>query len=279
VQGDDLRVVDGSAAGAWIRPRLSGEFGAVTHQVPQGFDAYARIFHRASDQEGRPARWSDVAAAMGTTAHREMQWYALIGSPDPCTYDDSRWPGNGPMTGELDEPQLDALCEILAAHTGEPENCLFGLCTIELWEESFTRDELKKNPLLRLPLGRDHIVLAGPLSAIDQLDNDGKANPGPSRGSFTAVSHSDLQGEEAPQLEPNSLGPLGGHDAPSLIWPADRSWLVASEVDFDSTLVGGDRDLIQAILAAPELEAWEVEPDDSLVCDADKVNAMSKEPG
>jgi hypothetical protein len=50
----------------------------------------------------------------------------------------------------------------------------------------------------------------------------------------------------------------------NLFWPADRSWCVATEVDFDSTLVGGDTALIAAILAAPELEVWEVEPSDDL---------------
>ena len=30
VLGEDLEVTDGAAAGAWIRPRLGGEFGAVT---------------------------------------------------------------------------------------------------------------------------------------------------------------------------------------------------------------------------------------------------------
>lgn len=63
--------------------------------------------------------------------------------------------------------------------------------------------------------------------------------------------------------------------SPSLFWPSDRSWLVASEVDFDSTLVGGSADLIEAIVGSPDLEAWRVEPDDSLTCDADKINVAS----
>jgi hypothetical protein len=63
-----------------------------------------------------------------------------------------------------------------------------------------------------------------------------------------------------------------------MIWPADRSWLVASEVDFDSTLVGGSAALIEAIVDSPKLEAWRVEPTDSLAEDADKVNAVSTEP-
>jgi hypothetical protein len=62
---------------------------------------------------------------------------------------------------------------------------------------------------------------------------------------------------------------------PNLIWPADRSWFVVSEVDFDSTLVGGSAELIKAIVESPALEAWQVEPTDSLAFDADKINGAS----
>ena len=65
-------------------------------------------------------------------------------------------------------------------------------------------------------------------------------------------------------------------DAPNLIWPADDSWFVVSEIDFDSTLVGGSSMLINAIVESPKLEAWQVEPVDSLADDADKVNRATK---
>ena len=43
--------------------------------------------------------------------------------------------------------------------------------------------------------------------------------------------------------------------SPSLFWPADRSWCVASEIDFDSTIVAGSAELVAAVLASPGLEA------------------------
>src|SRR5580765_2352871 len=80
MQGD-LEVTDGAAAGAWIEPRLGGEFGAVTLQAPRGYEAYARVFHPATDSEGKSVRWADVAKACGKVAHCEMQWHALVTSP------------------------------------------------------------------------------------------------------------------------------------------------------------------------------------------------------
>jgi hypothetical protein len=45
------------------------------------------------------------------------------------------------------------------------------------------------------------------------------------------------------------------------IWPADHSWLVATEIDFDSTLVGGPQVLIDALVASAELEVLQIDAD------------------
>jgi hypothetical protein len=268
--GDGLEIIDGFA-GAWIEPRLGGEFGVVTLQVPEGFEAYARVFHPASDSEGKSVSWAEVAKVCGTIPHREMQWHAILGLADAdelgCSYTANdptgvKWAGSDPMTGAMDVETLDALCEILALHTVDITHCLFGLCTIQSWEESFSAGELQ--PFLRLPLGRDHIVLAGSLSAVDQIVRDW-SKLSSARMVFTATE------EDGPSPQPDPSEFLL-RESPNLIWPADHTWLVASEVDFDSTLVGGSAKLIEAIVESPELEAWRVEPSDSLASDADKVN-------
>ena len=83
MHSDDFKVIDGASAGAWIKPRLGGEFGAVTLQIPKGYEAYTRVFHPARDTKRSPVSWAEVADALGSTAHREMQWHALVGSSDP----------------------------------------------------------------------------------------------------------------------------------------------------------------------------------------------------
>ena len=64
--------------------------------------------------------------------------------------------------------------------------------------------------------------------------------------------------------------------SPNLLWPADRAWFLASEIDFNSTLVAGDTDLIADILACPALESWPVRPHGSLGSDGDKVNPTNQ---
>jgi hypothetical protein len=270
----DLRLTDGAAAGDWIKPRLGGEFGAVSLQVPKGYAAYARILHPAWDADGGRVRWADVAKQLGTTAHREMQWHAIRGLADTDELQISigeeatnpPWAGSDPNIGSLHLDDLDALCAFLAAHTADPTSCFFGLCTIESWEEDFRPEELENGRLLELPMGRNQIVLAGPLSAVDQIVRDW-SKPSPSRATPTFATSDGAP----PELDPSWLP---SREAPNMIWPADRSWLVCSEVDFDSTWVGGSAGLIKEIIASADLEAWQVEPTTSLAADADKINVV-----
>jgi hypothetical protein len=262
--GDDLEVVDGAAAGAWIEPGLGGEFGAVSRQVPKVFDAYARIFHRVRDAEGAFVTWTEAARRLGRTAHREMQWHQIVGSSDSDNFTGSDWPGGRPELGEMELEELDRLCAVLAGLTADPEECFFGLCVINHgWILDTLPADQARQPQLELPLGRDHLVIKGPLWAVDQI----RAVDPP------GVRIIALEPGEAAPPPPDAEDPWW-REAPSLIWPADRSWLVVSEVDFDSTLVGGSRELIDSLAAAHELEVYEVEPDTSLAAFSDKLNPV-----
>jgi hypothetical protein len=240
-------------------------FGAVTLVVPSGFDAYARICHSARDIDGRLVDWAEVAKATGLTAHPLMQWHALVGSSDPDNFKGSLWDGEVPSRGNLPCQLVEGLCGVLKNHTKASVQCFFGLwigwawieqgtvltkmehesnhfaATTELVPPAFSADEIDR-ARLKLP-GRDYVLLAGPLSAATEI--------------------------YAPAV-PLCLG----FQSPNIFWPPDHSWFVASEIDFDSTLVGGSADLIRAILAAPGLDAWPVGPDDSLAADADKINRV-----
>lgn len=60
--------------------------------------------------------------------------------------------------------------------------------------------------------------------------------------------------------------------SPSLLWPADRSWLLATEIDFDSTLVGASAKLAGELVQATRLEAWPAGIDDDPTIDGDRIN-------
>jgi hypothetical protein len=70
---------------------------------------------------------------------------------------------------------------------------------------------------------------------------------------------------------------IGGHHGlpgpmPQLIWPGDQAWGVASEIDFDFTLVGGFHELIRAVLIDSVLAAVPIKSDDDLTWDEDQLN-------
>ncbi len=242
VSAEGLAVSEDVSLAAWIAPRLGGEFGAVGRSAPRGYAAYARVCHPTADRAGRPASWSEVAAATGRRAHPLMQWHALVGANDPVNMAGSHWPGPNPQRGNLEAEILIALCELLALHTATPEDCC--LC---LWDgygwlarepaPLFTAQEWRR-PRVELP-HRSYLLLTGALAAAAQI-----ASP-PFRQS------------------------------PNLLWPVDRAWCVATELDYDSTLVAGTAQLIDAILRSSSLDAWPVHPDDSLAADADSLNHLA----
>jgi hypothetical protein len=152
-----------------------------------------------------------------------------------------RWSGEHPEPGNLPTPALGVLSGVLAGHTSADAECFFALWDGYGWivddgpvSPAYPR-EIIDGPRLRHPL-RDYILFSGPLSRATHLGCD------PWRQS------------------------------PNLFWPDDRSWCVATEIDFDSTLVAGTAPLVHAVLAAPDLEAWPVGPDDALTFDGDMVN-------
>lgn len=148
-----------------------------------------------------------------------------------------RWAGGEPQVGNLAPAALRALIDVLDPSTGSQD------CFHALWDGWGWIDdaELRPLPRLRLPL-REYLLFRAPLAAAMRLGH--------------------------------CISPLWFEpQSPSLLWPADHSWCVATEIDFDSTLVGGGVDLIGAVLAAPALETWPIEPDDDLTKFADLLNS------
>jgi hypothetical protein len=57
------------------------------------------------------------------------------------------------------------------------------------------------------------------------------------------------------------------------VWPADRSWFVASDTDLDSTYLGGSVGLVGALVEHPGLEVWPVAATDLITFDSDRINS------
>lgn len=238
--------------GSWIGARLTGQWGEVGSVVPSGYEAYIRILHPVSVGEAETVRWCDVAAVTGQPVHSLVQWTTIAGLSDASA---PSWTGDEPLVGELDARSMAALMGVLLPHTRTPDEGFFGIWDgyVEFHEEetvvwggtdgesahivgmSAVAAQLTHGGRLRCP-GRNYVLLQGPLreaSAIRSLPGEGEL--------------------ELP--------------APNVIWPQDHSWFIASEIDFDSTLVGCTRSAANDILVSGLFEAFEVAPGDSLAND------------
>lgn len=60
--------------------------------------------------------------------------------------------------------------------------------------------------------------------------------------------------------------------SPSILWPEDHAWVLATEIDFDSTLVAGTQALIHELLQTPGLEVLPLRTDANLTSDGDLLN-------
>jgi len=267
--------------GDWLSPRL-GPFGAVVGSlVPRGFEAYARVLHPMYDADFAPVSWAEVAATTGRVLHPTAQAWRLARRSDvhagrPATEPgvagdapetDVEWPGGDPAEGSLPPAQLRALSRVLAQHTDGDLVAAFwegsgwdvGMQVVAWWSDDpdatpppprRAPDELAPEvlhgPKLELPC-RAHVLFRAATVDLEALA-DGRATA------------------DVDPFHP-------GWRTPNLLWPDDHAWCLATEVDLDSTVVGGTRALVDHLLATPDLEVLEVTEADSLGWYDDDVNA------
>ena len=251
----------------WIRDRLVGFALGVHSVVPGGFPAYIRVLHpvEGPPPERRLVRWAEVAERAGVAMHASIDFDELAAALDGTP--DSKWRDlSEPWTGSLDPEPLAALCDVLARHTATPAACWFGIWDGNGWLHpdsgivmTFTSDAAAED--------RDGIarpLLTEPGSHVTGLTWDAPAQAVP-LFELPWREYRLLSGPLDAALEVGSV--LNGvffPESPNLIWPDDRAWCVATEVDLASTYIAGPQALADDLLADPRLDAWAVAADDPL---------------
>jgi hypothetical protein len=259
----------------WYGAALVG-WGTVESVIPRGHAAYARILHPPSGPAGEQARWADVAEWSSTVLHPLAQFAALAGRWGYDQRDGVGWPGDYPFVGGLDLVQLRLLCEILAGHTSTPSSCWL---TVWVGFGDLPRKWSRTAPRVVQP-GREYYIFERALDEVvefsRQVEDAGwDQDPLP-----PSMAH--LQAEIATASADRPPAPAPREDAekddlirsPNQWWPQDRAWCVASEIDFDSTLVAGSQDLVTELVAHPGIEAFQVAPGDDLSINGDRINPL-----
>lgn len=246
----------GPASGRWLQEEVTAVGGSIQRLVPDCFRSSARVLHRI-DPDGLAIRWAEVCAASGATAHPLMQWDLISRSwAGQGSLDQGRSADLEPRMGSLDPISMAALYDTLASATSVIDvfhgfwNGGGGLAP---GSASWLTDKGSVDapqPAFPFPMA----VIDGPLLELPErqyLVFTGDLDP----GQFAARP-----------------GSFFWPQSPGLSWPADHAWCVATEIDFDSTVVAGSPELIDAILAHTNLEAWLAGARDSLQLDGDLIN-------
>ncbi|MFE7197954.1 hypothetical protein [Microbacterium oxydans] len=243
--------------------------------------------------------WAETATAFNTILHPLAQWQRLVRTPPDSDWGTRMAPDGreftAPMEGELEPAHLAAIAAHLVDHTQTPDSGFaalwegrggllgfFGITPSRsfltfsddpnhqamldrsardpfnnvfrrpTWQEGILSREISEGPRFALP-GRDHVLFSAPPRAFADpewvLQVPWRDRPAEEHG-FPASSQS-----------------------PSLLWPEDRSWVMVSEVDFDSTIVAGSPALVEALCADERLEALPIPEGADLTWGADTVNS------
>jgi hypothetical protein len=236
--GPPARPVLASDDADWIsRARQPFETYVVGTHVPVVFRQYARILHPAWAGPDDPIRWDEVAGSSGRIMHALAQWESISRPPDG-----HRSPHlfiEAPRRGGLPPNQLASLCRLLTHFTTTPDRCFIGVWEGYGW---LSLSDLASAPELRLEQ-RTFLVTEGPIA------------------NAISVGYRHPSGQVQPE-------------PPTLLWPADHAWFVASDPDLDSTFVGGSTSMIEALLATPGLEAWPIGSSDRVTFDSDTINGV-----
>jgi len=229
----------------WLSERLDELMArTVSSVVPSGFEAYARVLHPVETPTfgDKLVRWRDVADWGGQVLTAQSQWLA-VAMPEHEPNHARPWSGQGPKIGSLYRDDARALAGIAERFTDTPHRCW---CCIwdgfGWWSRSWL-----------LPLGQ--VEKSPPPSPIPVEARDWPRVHTRHRDYFLYEESLETSFLEA-------IETLEGH-SPNLWWPSDHSWCVGTEIDFDSTYVGGSKSFIDAVLVSEELEAFEVDSTDS----------------
>jgi hypothetical protein len=230
----------------------------VTSVVPMGFAAYVRVFHPARSASGFQ-RWSEVARVTGRTMHSLAQWKRISSGGGR-----TRW--EPPPEGEPPSEVLTPLVSTLRDFTPDPGRCFFAIWDGwgQLHSGSFAS--------LRSP-GQPADVATPVEQFVSKREHEARGyprfelEPGTGRRYLLGTGPLDVVVE----ISFGSVFERPGVPV-AMWWPVNHSWFVASEIDFDSTLIGGSAEVCDAILGKTELEGLALASDGILSENGDTIN-------
>lgn len=259
----------------------------------------------AAALETERASWAAAATSFGTIMHAEAQYARLVrrdyGDTDGVMSADG-WRYGATSEGCLDVLSLAVVSDVLARHTSTPGT---GIAAIwEGWGGLVSSAGMAYLVAESNDDGPGHreaevgIRSADP-SLVQQLAEAARQamtsrEPEPGSGVLArevavgprfdlhgdtgrryflfAAGAEDFADAEWPARAPWVRSRSSWAPSPSILWPKDHAWVLATEIDFDSTLVAGSASLIRDLVQTPGIEVFPIRTDADLTWDGDAPN-------
>lgn len=202
--------------------------------------------------------FSEIPITIGIVIPKGFESYVLV-----------RHTGRGDHHGGLGNETLGTLIEILSNFTIAPEECFFGLWEGYGWMHpgSIATFSPLRHPKLygffrpisiRIGVRRFRKKLRPEVQSLDHLESH-TLPEGIMKSERFKLPNREYLLMRGPLSEAKKIGwtffESFQSQSPNLLWPRDRGWILATEIDFNVTLIGGSESLVATILDAGSLSA------------------------
>jgi hypothetical protein len=223
-------------------------FGSVAWLIPNSdiYPAFTRIFHPVPRRSGLgEGSWRGLSVEAGLVWHSQVQFAHLSKSEEY----------NDPWLGNLGYHRLHRLTQIL--RRAEDARCVVALWEGDSWISSRVREDVDS----------EHVGIdAGAWDQAARLACPNRRTFRLFESSLPDVSNFGVRQAMFTQKQP------------TILWAADHSFTLATDPDYDSTILASDRDIQAEVLRDNDLEALGIDAGGSLLANADVLNSPQPRP-
>ena len=202
--------------------------------------------------------FSEIPVTIGIVIPKGFESYVLV-----------RHTGPGDDHGGLGNESLERLEEILSNFTITPEECFLALWDGYGWMHpgSIATFKRLRHPKLyrffrqisiRFGARRFRRRIRTQVQSLDHLESH-TLPEGIMKSERFKLPNREYLLMRGPLSEARKIGWIFSESfqsqSPNLLWPRDRGWILAAEIDFNVTLIGGSESLVAAILNTGSLTA------------------------
>jgi hypothetical protein len=234
-----------SGNSAWEAAGLP--FGSVSWLVPDsgGYETFTRLFHPISGGPGASPLWRDLAEAGGLAWHPEIQFASLVSARGP----------HQARFANLGRERLERVLRHAVEVAREDVLCVAALCDIDGWASPVPGSPREDGTF---GVSRDALDRAGRLTG-----------PAPLRRSYQCF---EIRASDVSGFGVDDSGLMFVQTQPTLVIATDGSFCLATDPDYDSTILACSEALQNRVLRDESVESIAIDRTASLLHDADHIN-------